>query len=186
MQSYLVTTVFPLSGRTCITIYGLDSGGRQRGRDTNVRHNRTAGEQSQKFTPLGVASGAPGELLYTTWTCAARGWVGAEGTGEPKGPADMDGSMVAVGVAAVVTAVVATAVAVASVAPASAGAAAAREGPVSKTSDVGCVGRSAVGVGGIGGAVGDALRGGGEGGGGEGGNGGRGSGGGTSLGAIRG
>ena len=81
----------------------------------------------------------------------------------------MDGLVVAVavpavapGVAAVLTAAVAPAVAAA--APASAGAAAAREEPVSKTGDAGCVGRSAVGVGGVGVAVGGALRGGGGGG----------------------
>ena len=69
----------------------------------------------------------------------------------------MDGSVVALaapavapGVAAVLTAVVATAVAAA--APASARAAAAREEPVSKNGDAGCVGRSTVGVGGVGGA----------------------------------
>ena len=79
----------------------------------------------------------------------------------------MDGSVVAVavpavapGVAAVLTAGVATAVAAA--AHASAGAAAGREEPVSKGGDVGCVGRSAVGVGdrgGVGLAVGGTLRG---------------------------
>ena len=79
---------------------------------------------------------------------------------------DMAGSVVAVavpavaaGVAAVLTAVVA--IAVAAAAPASAGAVAAslREEPVSKNSDAGCVGRSAVGVRGAGLAVGGALRG---------------------------
>ena len=49
------------------------------------------------------------------------------------------------------------ATAVAAAAPASAGAAAAREKPVSKTGDAGCVGRSTEWVGGIGRAVGGAL-----------------------------
>ena len=58
--------------------------------------------------------------------------MGAEGTGGPEGPAEMDGAVVAVAVAVVaagVAAVVAAAVAVA--ASASAGGAAAREGAVS-------------------------------------------------------
>ena len=66
----------------------------------------------------------------------------------------MDGSVVTVAVAAVAAAVL-TAV----VATASAGAAAAKAEPVSKTGDAGCVGRSTVGVGGLGRAVGGALRG---------------------------
>ena len=78
--------------------------------------------------------GGGGRCLAAAWPRAARGWAGAEGTGGPEGPADITGSVVAVA-PALWTTVVATAVAAA--VPASAGAAAAREEPVSKTSDTG-------------------------------------------------
>ena len=73
--------VLSLSDRTRITSSGLDSRGRQRVRHTYVRHDRTAGEQCQPVTPLGVASGARGELLcssmasWSTWLVEDVYWV---------------------------------------------------------------------------------------------------------------
>ena len=94
MQSYLVTTVFPLSGRTYITIYGLDSGGRQRVCHTYVRRDRTAGEKCQQVTPLGVASGAPGELLCSimaSFSACLGGRGGDWGAGGPGGHGRLSG-----------------------------------------------------------------------------------------------
>ena len=57
-------------------------------RHTYVRHDRTAGEECQQVTPLGVASGAWGELLCssmascTTWLGGRRGDGRAIGPGE--------------------------------------------------------------------------------------------------------
>ena len=76
-------------------------------RYTYVRHDGTAGEQCQPITPLRVASGAGGAAMQQHWPRAARGWVGAEGTGAPEGPADMDSSVVAVAVPAVAAGVAA-------------------------------------------------------------------------------
>ena len=47
-------------------------------RHTYVRHDRTAGEQCQQVTPLGVASGARGELLCGSMASCST-WLGACG-----------------------------------------------------------------------------------------------------------
>ena len=93
---------------------------------TYVRHDRTAGEQCQQVTLLGVASGARGGAAVKQHGIVKHVAGRAEGTGGAEGPAGMDGAVVAVavpavapGVAALSTAMVATAVAAA--APASAG-----------------------------------------------------------------
>ena len=112
-----------------------------------VRYDRTAGEQCLKVTPLGVASGARWRFCAAAWLHTTSGWAGAERTEWLKGPADMDGSVVAVAVTALAAAVLteAVATAAATAAPTSAGAAAVREESVSKTGDAGCVGNSAMG-----------------------------------------
>ena len=53
-----------------------------------VRHDRTAGEQCQQLTSLGVASGARGELLCSSMASCST-WQGRRGeygrAGEPGG-----------------------------------------------------------------------------------------------------
>ena len=96
------------------------------------------GRNASKSPRSGLRRERRGNCCAASWPRSSHARVGAEGTGGPEGPADMDGSVVAVamvavaaGVAALLTAVVATAVAAA--APASVGDAAAREKTVSKT-----------------------------------------------------
>ena len=58
---------------------------------TSVRHDRTAGEQCQQVTPLGVASVAWGELLCSSMASCTTGLGGRRGDGRAIGPGEHGG-----------------------------------------------------------------------------------------------
>ena len=99
-----VSDCFPLAVAP-VSRAAADSGGRQRMRRPDVRHDGTARGRCQQAAPLGAALGAPGELLCSSMASCSSGRRGRSGTGRAGGPCGDYSTVVAAAVAALAAAV---------------------------------------------------------------------------------